>query len=600
VAAVEFKTKTSADENSRELATRDSIGAVCRCVSDVPEDGRNVGNDPASEAGERRPLWPVCCGSVKAALVVIQTADHRAQLAQHCAVLGVTRASYVVSDGVQIIRVVCVSFAKQFLTIYTRLVTSSLLAAMPWVTGSPDQIPDLPLDAVGILEDSDHLRERAALVRAVLQHSQSHGGDPVVPLYMIRPELIAYLNRVGKTGTDQMSQYLASIRVNDAQWPVASRILFRHVQMLLFDAYLARRTLLMDKLLSEDDSIVSLHRLRTLAGKDAGSVREFISITTTEHFQGRNAGRVGDMRDEWDDGGTPGAADDGGSSDAGIPGATGTDRGALHRGHSIKRFYRGGGRTTGEHAANNNVIRRAGKVEVITNGVREQQSHRLLKLAYGRRPYCALCRVPKHAVTKAGAKRHSGYLHGPGLSVRAVGVCCLCPGEVPLCSECFPIWNAARKLHFHESRVHTPNSTAATDPAPLPAPRNRKRTHAEQQQPSSARDVAADHSRSSQKSVVAGLDAQGGGVTAAAVDGERPLKKRRLLPAGDAAPCCVGGDAAACARLGTSAAHHCRNPACRRPVHNLCVQRLGAGRPWYDDGMFVCSETCAATTGAEG
>jgi hypothetical protein len=56
VTAVEFKTKTSADETSKELATRDSIGAVCRCVIDVPGDGRNVGNDPASEAGENRPL----------------------------------------------------------------------------------------------------------------------------------------------------------------------------------------------------------------------------------------------------------------------------------------------------------------------------------------------------------------------------------------------------------------------------------------------------------------------------------------------------------------------------------------------------------------
>jgi hypothetical protein len=239
-----------------------------------------------------------------------------------------------------------------------------------------------------------------------------------------------------------MSQHLASVLVNDAQWPAASPILFRHVQMLLLNAYLARRTLLMGRLLREDDSIVSLHRLRTLAGKDAGSFREFVSITTTEHFQARNAGRVGDMRDEWDDGGTPGAADDGVSSDAGIPGATDAGRGALHRGHSIKRFYRGGGRTTGAHAAKNNAIRRAGKVEFIKNGVREQQSHRLLKLADGRRPYCALCRVPKHTVTKAGAKRYSGYLHGPGLSVRAVGVCCLCPGEVPLCSECFPIWHS--------------------------------------------------------------------------------------------------------------------------------------------------------------
>jgi hypothetical protein len=87
---------------------------------------------------------------------------------------------------------------NQFLTTYTQLVTLSVLPAMPWVTGSPDQIPDLPLDAVGILEDSDHLRERAALVRAVLEHSQSHGGDPVVPRHMIRPELIAYWNRVGK------------------------------------------------------------------------------------------------------------------------------------------------------------------------------------------------------------------------------------------------------------------------------------------------------------------------------------------------------------------------------------------------------------------
>jgi hypothetical protein len=172
----------------------------------------------------------------------------------------------------------------------------------------PRPDPRLPLDAVGILEDSDQLRERAALVRTVLEHSQSHGGDPVVPLHMIRPELIAYWNRVGKTGTDQMSQYLASVRVNDAQWPAASRILFRHVQKLLLNAYLARRTLLMGKLLSADDSIVSLHRLRTLAGKDAGSFKEFVSITTTEHFQAR----LGDMRDEWDDGGTPGAADDGG------------------------------------------------------------------------------------------------------------------------------------------------------------------------------------------------------------------------------------------------------------------------------------------------
>jgi hypothetical protein len=229
--------------------------------------------------------------------VAIPAADHRAQLAQHCAVLGVTKAAYVVSDGAQIIRVVCVSFAKQFLTTYTRLVTSSVLAAIPWVSGSPDQIPDLPLDAVGILEDSDHLRERAALVRAVLEHSQIHSGDPVVPLHMIRPELIAYWNRVGKAGTDQMSQYLASVRVNDAQWPAASRILFRHVQMLLLNAYLARWSLLMGKLLSEDDSIVSLHRLRTLAGKDAGSFREFASITATEHFQARNACRVGYMRD---------------------------------------------------------------------------------------------------------------------------------------------------------------------------------------------------------------------------------------------------------------------------------------------------------------
>jgi hypothetical protein len=185
VAAVEVKTKTSADETSKELATRGSIGAVYRRVFDVPGDGRNVGNDPASEAGERRPLWPLCCGNVKAALVAIPPADHRAQLAQHCAVLGVTRVTYVVSDGAQIIRVVRVSFAKQFLTTYTRFITSSVLAAMPWVPGSPDQIQDLPLDAVEILEDSDHLRERAALVRAVLEHSQSHGGDPVVPLHMI-------------------------------------------------------------------------------------------------------------------------------------------------------------------------------------------------------------------------------------------------------------------------------------------------------------------------------------------------------------------------------------------------------------------------------
>jgi hypothetical protein len=77
------------------------------------------------------------------------------------------------------------------------------------------------------------------------------------------------------------------------------------------------------------------------------------------------------MHDEWEDGGTPRTADDGGSSDAGIPGETGTSRGALHRGHSIKRFYRGGGRTTGAHVAKNNAIRRAGKVEVIKNGVGE-------------------------------------------------------------------------------------------------------------------------------------------------------------------------------------------------------------------------------------
>jgi hypothetical protein len=127
--------------------------------------------------------------------------------------------------------------------------------------------------------------------------------------------------------------------------------------------------------------------------------------------------------------------------------------------------------------------------------------------------------------------------------VQAVGAYCLCPGEVPLCFECFPIWHAARKLHFH---VHTPNNVAATDPAPLPAPRNRKRTHAEQQQPSSARAVTADQSRSGGKSAAAGLDAQGSGDTAAAEDGERPLKKRRLPAAGGAAPCCVGGDAAAC------------------------------------------------------
>jgi hypothetical protein len=119
--------------------------------------------------------------------------------------------------GAQIIRVVCVSFAKQFNTTYTRLVTSSVLAARPWVTGSPDQIPDLPLDAVGILEDSDHLHERSALVLAVLEHSKSHGGRPVVPLHIIRPELITYWNRVGKAGTDQIRQYLASVRVNDAQ-----------------------------------------------------------------------------------------------------------------------------------------------------------------------------------------------------------------------------------------------------------------------------------------------------------------------------------------------------------------------------------------------
>jgi hypothetical protein len=111
-AAVEFKTKTLAEETSKELATRDSVGAVCRCVFDVPGDGRNVGNDPASEAGEMQPLWPLCCGSVKAALVAIPAADHRAQLTQHCAVLSVTMAAYVVSDGAQIIRVVCVSFAK--------------------------------------------------------------------------------------------------------------------------------------------------------------------------------------------------------------------------------------------------------------------------------------------------------------------------------------------------------------------------------------------------------------------------------------------------------------------------------------------------------
>jgi hypothetical protein len=231
VAAVESKTKTSADETRKELATTDSIGAVCRCVLDVPGDGRNVGNDPASEAGESRPLWPLCCGSVKAALVAVPAADHRAQLAQHCAVLCVTRAAYVVSDGGRIIRVECVSFAKHFLATYTRVVTSSVLAAMPWVTCSPDQIPDLPLETVGILEDSDHLREHDALVRAVLEHSQSHRGDTVVPLHVIRPELIAYWNRVGKTGTDQMSQYLASVRGNDGQWPAASRILFRHVEM---------------------------------------------------------------------------------------------------------------------------------------------------------------------------------------------------------------------------------------------------------------------------------------------------------------------------------------------------------------------------------
>jgi hypothetical protein len=59
VAAVEVRTKTSADETSKELATRDSIGAVCRRVFDVPGDGRKVGNDAASEAGERRPLWPL-------------------------------------------------------------------------------------------------------------------------------------------------------------------------------------------------------------------------------------------------------------------------------------------------------------------------------------------------------------------------------------------------------------------------------------------------------------------------------------------------------------------------------------------------------------
>jgi hypothetical protein len=138
-------------------------------------------------------------------------------------------------------------------------------------------------------------------------------------------------------------------------------------------------------------------------------------------------------------------------------------------------------------------------------------------------------------------------------------------------------------LHFH---VHTPNSAAATDPAPLPALRDRKRTHAEQQQPSSARAVTADQSRSGGKIAAAGLDAQGSGDTEAAGDGERPLKKRRLPAAGGPAPCCVGGDAAACARLGTSTAYHCRNPACQRAVHNLCIQRLGAGRPWYDDGSL--------------
>lgn len=36
-------------------------------------------------------------------------------------------------------------------------------------------------------------------------------------LYMIRPFLIAYWNRVGKVGTDQLSQHLSFVRIDDVR-----------------------------------------------------------------------------------------------------------------------------------------------------------------------------------------------------------------------------------------------------------------------------------------------------------------------------------------------------------------------------------------------
>jgi hypothetical protein len=113
-----------------------------------------------------------------------------------------------------------------------------------------------------------------------------------------------------------------------------------------------------------------------------------------------HARRVGRRRHARD-----GGSDDGGSSDAGIPWATGTGYTAATASNAPTAAAAG---TTSAHAAKNDAIRRTGKVEVIKNSVREEQTHQLLKLAERRRPYCELCRVPKHAVSKAGTKRHSG------------------------------------------------------------------------------------------------------------------------------------------------------------------------------------------------
>lgn len=181
------------------------------------------------------------------------------------------------------------SFSKEVLQAYKKLLEDDALSFLPWLLEGVSTITERPNTALVLFDDPDNIFKNTAFVMSLLEYIKVNNGASLCQMYVTRPDLIAYWNRICKTDTDQCPGTSLKCEYRTLT------SLPNHASFSGMFSCIGLNTHLIFKLLydiktASTESIDSLDASRALGERKMGSFRPLVAQMASSYFEASGYG----------------------------------------------------------------------------------------------------------------------------------------------------------------------------------------------------------------------------------------------------------------------------------------------------------------------